>query len=588
MEAWGPDWARDVVWYQIFPERFRNGDSTNDPTLADIKGSWPHDYTSDWQVHPWESDWYEFQPWEQVNGKDIWFNIQRRRYGGDLQGILERLDYLEDLGIGAIYLNPVFDSPSLHKYDATTYHHIDPNFGPDPAGDREIIAAEVPHDPATWVWTSADSLALHLIDEIHRRGMKVIFDGVFNHLGINSWVFRDVMEKQQESLYAEWFTVSAWDDPNTEANEFDYEGWFGVRELPELREDENGIVAGPREYIFAATSRWMDPNGDGNPADGIDGWRLDVAFNVHHNFWKAWRKHVKSINSQSYLTAEVVEPIKALRPYLQGDEFDAVMNYNFAFACSEYIFAGANRTSTSEFDHRLRTLREAFHPGVAYIMQNLYDSHDTNRLGSHIVNREKSHYREWGEYFNFSRGSNPDYNTGKPSREDYRLQQLAALFQMTYPGAPMIYYGDEVGMWGANDPCSRKPMVWADKSYADEACQPDGSRKDIGAAVAVDGDLLDYYKRLIHLRKELPPLRWGDYRTLLVDDGNRVYAFAREYDGQKVVVVLNNSAAEQSVELPISGSWVDAWNDNEVVPTDGESVIISVQPLGGRILLHDR
>ncbi len=361
-----PDWAKKVVWYQIFPERFWNGDPSNDPKVENIKGSWPHDHTSPWEVHPWASDWYKLQPYERKNGKDIWFNIQRRRYGGDLQGIIDKIQYLSDLGIGALYLNPVFESPSLHKYDAATYHHIDPNFGPDPDGDRELINSETPADPSTWVWTSADKLMLELIKELHTRGIRIIFDGVFNHVGINSWAFRDVLENQQKSKYKDWFVIKSWADPRKETS-FDYDGWFGVRELPELREDENGIVAGPREYIFDITRRWMDPDGDGDTSDGIDGWRLDVAFCVKHPFWKAWRKLVKNMNPNAYLTAEIVDDIYVLAPYLEGNEFDAVMNYNFAFACAEYFVQRKHRIDTGRFDTLLKELRDAFNPEMAFV-----------------------------------------------------------------------------------------------------------------------------------------------------------------------------------------------------------------------------
>ena len=177
-----PKWAKQVVWYQIFPERFHNGDQGNDPTLDDIKGAWPHNYTSPFQISPWTSDWYKLQPWED-DGEGFYYHAQRRRYGGDLQGVLDKLDYLQELGITAIYFNPLFESPSLHKYDGTTYHHIDDNFGPDPAGDREIMARETPDDPATWQWTSADKLFLKLLDECHRRDIRVIIDGVFQSRG---------------------------------------------------------------------------------------------------------------------------------------------------------------------------------------------------------------------------------------------------------------------------------------------------------------------------------------------------------------------------------------------------------------------
>jgi len=169
-----PEWSKGIVWYQIFPERFRNGDSTNDPTYQSINGAWPHDTVLPWQVHPWSSDWYELQEYEQENGNDIWYNITRRRYGGDLTGIIEQLDYLKELGVGALYLNPVFMAPSHHKYDAACYHHADPFFGPDPLGDIELMKTEIPDDPETWVWTSADLSLLKLIEEVHNRDMKII------------------------------------------------------------------------------------------------------------------------------------------------------------------------------------------------------------------------------------------------------------------------------------------------------------------------------------------------------------------------------------------------------------------------------
>jgi len=208
-----PEWAKEVIWYQIFPERFRNGDPSNDPHIENLKGAWPYDITSPWQIHPWTSDWYNLQPYEQKNGKNVWFNMQRRRYGGDIQGIIDKIDYLQELGVTALYLNPIFEAPSLHKYDGATYHHIDPNFGPDPDGDREIIASEIFDDPLTWKWTSADKLFLKLVKELHSRGMYIIIDGVFNHMGTNSYAFQDLKKNQQKSNYINWTSVKKWENP---------------------------------------------------------------------------------------------------------------------------------------------------------------------------------------------------------------------------------------------------------------------------------------------------------------------------------------------------------------------------------------
>lgn len=591
-QDWVPQWAKTAVWYQIFPERFRNGNPTSNPTLADIEGAWPHDLTSPWQIHPWTSDWYELQPYEKENGQNIWFNLIRRRYGGDLQGILDRADYLQDLGITAIYLNPVFESPSHHKYDGALYHHIDRTLGPDPEGDKALIAHEDPGDPSTWVWTAADQLALNLIREFHRRGIHIIFDGVFNHVGINNPFFQDVIKNQQRSRYKDWFSIDAWDDPD-KGTDFAYTGWRGVPELPEWRQNENGIVDGPKQYIFDITKRWMAPYGD--PTDGIDGWRLDMAFYVKHPFWKDWRKHVKSINPEAYLTAEVlsaedVDPIGLLKPYLQGDEFDAVMNYNFGFACAEYFINQKKRITTSEFDSLLRDLREAIDPGVSYVQQNLIDSHDTNRLGSHIVNSDGEPYRDFLTYHTFSKTSeNPHYDPRKPTQAEYETQKLIALFMMTYVGAPMIYSGDEVGMWGANDPCCRKPMVWADMEYQPEVSLPDGTTRDTPDTVEVNTDLLQTYKTLIHIRHQYLALSLGDFETVLTDDQHEIYAYRRTFEEKTLVIALNSTRQTQQVELNLAGTGnvKDVLNNHSKYAMQDGKVRLPLSPLWGSILVAE-
>ncbi len=581
-----PQWAKHAVWYQIFPERFRNGDAASDPTKDDIAGAFPDEPDLPWKIHPWTSDWYKRQPWEISEKRPFHDLIQRRRYGGDLQGIIDKLDYLRGLGINAIYLNPVFDSPSAHKYDAVSYHHIDPNFGPDPRGDRELIARESPGDPRTWVWTSADKLALKLIKEAHARGMRVIFDGVFNHMGSRSWPFRDVVANQEASPYADWFEIKSWRHV-AKGTEFEYDGWFGHKTLPEFREDKDGIVAGPRDYIFAATKRWMDPDADGDPSDGIDGWRLDVAFCIRHPFWKKWRKFVKGINSEAYLTAELIYPVPELKAYLQGDEFDAVMNYNFAFVCSDYFSDEKTRITTGEFDRRLRELRDAFPAGVAGVQQNLFGSHDTDRIGSHIVNRDKQRAGDWGAYFSFSQVKSGRYDPRKPDGDELAAQKLFAVFQMTYIGAPMIYYGDEVGMWGANDPDCRKPMVWDDMVYEAEATLPNGAVKAVPDKVEVNHDLLEHYRRLIALRNELPALRTGSFETVLVDDDGGLYAFRRKLGDEEVVVVLNNSREMQSVVLPIAGRCKDRWNEAQPSSDEAGKVLVALPPRGAAVLVKE-
>ncbi len=538
-----PQWAKSAVWYQIFPERFRNGDPSNDPKLKDIIGADPAEMPKEWQIHPWGSDWHKLQPYEVKNGEpELWKHILRRRYGGDFQGIIDKLDYIKQLGFNAIYLNPVFDSPSLHKYDGASYHHADPNFGPDPEGDRRLIESENPLDPSTWVWTKADELLLKLIKECHKREIKVILDGVFNHMGVNSFAFQDLLKNQEKSPYKDWFIVKSFND-SVKGTVFDYEGWFGVKSLPEFKEDANGIVKGPRDYIFAATQRWMNPKGEGIE-NGIDGWRLHVAFCVGPKFWKDWRNHVKSINPEAYLTAEIVQPPQEVLPYFSGDEFDGEMSYNFAFACAEFFFDPKGKNiSPTEFDQKLRELREIYPGGIPYVVQNLFGSHDSNRLGSYILNRGIGKYRNWGEYFNLSQASsNKNYNTSKPGKEEIRLQKLFILFQMTNVGAPMVYYGDEVGMWGANDPDCRKPMIWDDIQYED-------------SDVSINSDLFDFYKKAISIRRNNVSLNIGDFQTLITNDSENLYAFMRSSAKQKIVVVINNSDSEKVIQLPIKGKF---------------------------------
>ncbi len=570
-----PSWARDAVWYQIFPERFRNGDPANDPRLEDInEGTIPG-----WSIKAWGSDWYAMDEWERAKYGKVFPSIFRRRYGGDLKGILEKLDYLESLGVNAIYLNPVFRSPSLHKYDGSCFHHIEETFGPDPEGDRRMIAAaNETEDPSTWVWTSADRLFLSLVREVHRRGMRLIIDGVFNHSGRTFFAFQDLLENRQSSRYTSWYTIERWDD--SLADGFKYKGWFGIRDLPEFRRDANGVDPTYRRYVYDITRRWMAP--EGRVEDGVDGWRLDVAFCLPHGFWKDWRRHVKSINPEAYITGEVVE----IAPeYLRGDEFDGLMNYPFAYAAVEFFVDRAGRIPPSVFDRKLRELREAYPPEITSVMQNLYSSHDCSRLSSIIVNPDMN-FRDFGGHFNRSKVENTrSYRIDRGDAADAATHRLMVTFQMTYPGAPMVYYGNEAGMTGANDPDCRKPMLWEDLTYEDEVVHPHEGMTRTRERNAVDRDLVDHYRRMIRLRRDHAALRRGTYETVLVDDERSLYAFARAYAGERIVVVINGGTTEQEAVVPAPGSAEDLLGDGaRTRPVDG-TVSVRVPPRDARILL---
>jgi cyclomaltodextrinase / maltogenic alpha-amylase / neopullulanase len=580
-----PSWVKNAVWYQIFPDRFRNGDLTNDPTVKDILGAWPHEKLAKWHVSHWTGDWYELQPWEKAGNKGFYFRAQQRRYGGDLQGVLNKLDYLQDLGITAIYFNPIFTSPSLHKYDASTYHHIDPNFGPDPAGDRKLIAGETPDNPATWKWTAADRLFLTLLQKAHDRGMRIIIDGVFHCTGSTFWAFEDVKTKQSASRFKEWYTIRKWNDPATPQDEFDYEGWFNVRELPELREVNSNLAPSPAEYIHSVVKRWMDPDGDGNPSDGIDGWRLDAAEMAPAGFWVDFRKWVKEINPEAYLVGEIWwEDWKNDRmfnaaPWLKGDQFDAVMNYRWAREVVHFFAGDSLAISASEFDRRLAALRADYSEDVDDALLNLLDSHDTDRLASMIVNP--------GLRYDHMNGLNDNrtYRVRKPTAGEIQIQKLIVLFQMTYPGAPCIYYGDEAGMWGADDPDERKPMLWQDLTYANESHHPFGQSRP-NDTNAFNADLHSWYRALIHIRQSSDQLRNGAMGTLLADDKRGVFVFHRSSGGKSVVVLVNNSQTEQTVEvagIPGANSGKRLLADMPVTVDNGK-LKLTLAPMSGEII----
>ncbi|MEM8864876.1 MAG: alpha-amylase family glycosyl hydrolase, partial [Planctomycetota bacterium] len=324
-----PEWAASAIFYQIFPERFRNGDPTNDPTRESLE--FPDLVSPNWAITPWGKDWYARADWEKEGGDNFFDNgVFDRRYGGDLQGVIDKLDYLQELGINALYLNPVFYARSMHKYDGNTYHHIDPYFGPDPEGDFEKMASET-SDPETWQWTAADRLFLDLIKQAHSRGIRVIIDGVFNHTGRDFFAFQNLVEKQEDSPYRDWYIVQSFDNPDTPQNEFKYKGWWGVQTLPEFADNDAGddLHPGPKEYIFDATAKWMDPDGDGDPSDGIDGWRLDVAAEVPNGFWSDWNAHCRELNPECYTVAEHWDDAAK---FLAEGGFSATMNYHgFAF-----------------------------------------------------------------------------------------------------------------------------------------------------------------------------------------------------------------------------------------------------------------
>ncbi|MCX7716774.1 MAG: alpha amylase N-terminal ig-like domain-containing protein [Endomicrobia bacterium] len=524
-----PDWAKSAGWYQIMLDRFYDGDPANNPQNS----------------LPWTWDFNKQHPSEK--GKFFDF-VWDRYFGGDFQGLTKKLDYLQELGVNAIYLTPVFYATSYHKYNTADYRHIDPYLGY--KEDIYEIQSDTAEDMKKWKWTKTDKLFLEFIDQAHQRGMKVIIDGVFNHSGEDFWAFKDLKQKGKKSKYKDWYIITDWKIFETQAHlGKGYVGWAGFGGLPEYAEDDNGLVKGIKDHIFAITKRWMDPNGDGDPSDGIDGWRLDVPECVKMPFWEEWCKLVKSINPEAYIVGEIWDEAPL---WLNEKLFHAQMNYPLAKRIVKFVID--KNLTPSQFDKQLKELFDIYPLQVNFVQMNLLDSHDTDRLASMCYNpgraydkRNRLNPADTGDY-------NPNYKNTKPPQEIYNRMKLAVVLQFTLPGAPCIWYGDEVGIWGADDPFNRKPMLWKELEPYDE---PGNTVMD---------ELFEYYKKIILVRKKLPELQTGIFETLLSDDEGNVYAFFRRKGDRVTVVVINNDLAKKrSIQLSF---------DKEVLPPS--SILVDV------------
>jgi cyclomaltodextrinase / maltogenic alpha-amylase / neopullulanase len=475
-----PDWVRDAIFYQIFPDRFARSLAVPKPSHLDEWGAPP-------TVHGYQ--------------------------GGDLIGVVEKLDYLCDLGVNAIYFTPIFQSASNHRYHTHDYEKVDPMLGGNAALRR-------------------------LIDEAHARKMRVVLDGVFNHASRGFFQFHDILENGADSAYLDWFTVSnfplyAYDHDRSPG----YKAWWNLHALPKFNTDTREV----REFLWGIARRWID--------FGIDGWRLDVANEIDDDaFWREFRRRVRDGNPEAYIVGEVW--VESQR-WLRGDMWDAVMNYLFTRACIGF-FIGRSvdhgeliRTSLRDaqpldapaFARALEWLLGLYHENVNLVQMNLLDSHDMAR------------------FVTLARG-------------DKTALRLATLFQMTYPGAPSIYYGDEVGMEGRHDPDNRRAFPWH---------RPE----------TWDTPLLHDFQRLIALRKARPALRRGTFQVLLAE--GEVFAYARRLGDEAVVVALNVSSATRRVDVPLCGIVPDGsgldevWTHDAARAEGGSLRGIELGPRSGRV-----
>lgn len=418
-----PLWSQGIVFYQIFPERFWNGDPANDPENTEPWGSTP----------------------------------TRENYlGGDLQGIIDKLDYLEDLGVEALYLTPIFKASSNHKYDTVDYFQIDPSFG-----------------------TSAD--LKRLVQLCHGKGIKVILDGVFNHCGYFFPPFQDLLTNGVHSRYKDWFL---YDRLPLDPENLNYETTGYYRWMPKLRLSNPEV----RAYIFEIARFWMTEA-------QIDGWRLDVADEADYTFWQEFRRVVKAINPQCFILAETW---RENREMLRGDQMDSVMNYLFRDAVVDFF--AKKQITPHQFDARINRFLGVY-PTTAHLsLYNLLGSHDTPRFLTLC-------------------------------QEDHRVLKAASAFQLCFPGIAGIYYGDEIGLTGENDPDCRKCMDWA----------PSSAKRELYA----------WHQRLIALRKKLKPLRFGRFASNYCATEDFVYGFYREWEGDRVYVVINNSDRVTAITYPV-------------------------------------
>lgn len=566
-----PAWSKNVIWYQVFLERFYNGDKSNDPKPENVNTPPINSIVpKNWAITPWTSDWYKPDPWMKETGMDFNPSLQFRRYGGDLQGLLDKLDYLQDLGVSAIFINPLNDAPSMHKYDARNYHHIDVNFGPDPAGDVKIIANENPADPTTWKWTSADKLFLKLVDELHKRHMKIIMDYSWNHTGTTFWAWLDILKNQDKSPYRDWYDIKSFDDPSTSQNEFAYNGWVGVQSLPEIKKVnittkrvsghpyEGDINAGMKQHIFAVTKRWLAPDGD--TSKGIDGFRMDVADQIGMVFWRDFRKYVRSIQPNAYLVGEIwweewpdhlMNPV----PYTSGDAFDGVMFYQ-AYKPARYFFAKNNNSiNAAQFKDSLELEWNRLLPANRYAMMNVSATHDAPRVLTDFYNPNKYKYHA-------TPSDDPAYKTGKPDEETYKRVRLYLVHLFTSVGAPQIYNGEEMGMWGADDPHPRKPLWWKEYKFDSERRNNFQEGNSDYDPVGFNQQHFDWYKKLCAIRNSNPVLATGDF-TFLRAEGETL-AYKRFDTDNEIVVLFNLDKTKQSFDLPANMKFVDLLTGKKV------------------------
>ncbi len=512
-----PNWAKGAVIYQIFVDRFYDGDKTNN--ILDNEYIYlgkPAVAVKDWNKYPSTDDVRNF-------------------YGGDLQGIIEKLDYLNDLGIDAIYLNPIFVSPSNHKYDTQDYDYVDPHIGVIAEDGGEVLGEGKFHNKfaSKYIKRTTDKtnleasnkLVLELIQKAHDRGIKIILDGVFNHCGaFNKWLDREGFYKQldypvgayreKDSPYNSYFL---WYDLNNWPNNDCYDGWWGFDNHPKLNYEGSKDLY---NYVMQVSAKWVS-----NPYN-CDGWRLDVAADLgrskefNHKFWKDFRKAVKKANPEAIILAEHYGDAY---DWLQGDEWDTIMNYDAFMEPITWFLTGMEKHS-DEFRGDLLCNGGVFESAMRYHMSRLSIQSiltSMNELSNHDHSRFITRTNMTVGRLNSKGPEEAGNNINKG------IMKEAVTFQMTWPGSPTIYYGDEAGVVGWTDPDSRRTYPWGNE----------------------DKDLIEYHKELISIHKKYSALKFGSLEYLECSYG--ILAYGRFDNNNKLVIILNNDKVQRTVKLPV-------------------------------------
>ncbi len=527
-----PDWAKGLVWYQVFPERFCDGNPNNTPNGWDLTPIAWNSAFEEVGIEEVERAWnrnrvdprhYPYR--NNRSGGSITTVAFARRYGGDLIGVYNQLESLRDQGYTGVYLCPIFQSRSLHKYDADDHRHIDPTLGhpgvyndPGPGHTRlgmdEDTAVE-----STWAWTISDRWFVdEFLPKAKSLGLRVVLDGVWNHVGTDHFAFSDIVEHGDASAFVDWFDVEFDDEGQLLA----WKSWGSVNgNLPVFTQTEVGDLApGPKAHIMAVTRRWMDPNGDGDPSDGIDGWRLDVAGEIGQAFWKDWRAHVRLLNPDAVVIAEIWSDADKV---LHSDGFDGQMNYPFAYAVADWLSIGDTKGDAAVCAERLNAVFD-HDPEHDLVQFNLMTSHDTERLASMMHNDFARGYDQGAS--RWAQGTQYDAVTVLPNDRDRALAAIATM--IAAPGSMMMYNGDEYAMAGADDPDNRRPIPW-DSIEGNE----DGEGVRFNRAV----------NELLRLRNEPAIgelLRFGDIEFVGREDGSLV--IRRQLNSRRVEFLIPNGA----------------------------------------------